>query len=568
MCSLAGYAGKGYAQPFLYEALKSMEYRGYDSYGFFIVEPKGDMYLSKSLGRLPPSFETTNLKGTDSHVGIAHTRWATHGKVTLENTHPIYANIFSNSCYIVHNGNVENVDELKEIIKQKSIGSTEYKTDTDTEVLGNLLSLKDILDCLSLIKGDYAFIILFKHQPDRLYAACRNMPLYVSKEGHIVSEPTALPSKIRFQKIENDTLYEVRSNHVILFKHHDGRWFTEGRFTGQAAEKVEAQTNNKIFAHAMLKEIHEQKTLLQKQFPAYNNKLENVCLFGCGSSYNVALLARTFIENCKKTPVHVEYASEFKNHLPSYPKGTGFLAISQSGETKDVIDTIKSIQEYNNRMFGNSVSCITNNPTSSIPNLSNINIFIDAGKEYGVAATKTFTCTFFALLAVFQIPIPKINIDYLFEEAFVKRIKTVAKLVSHYKNVLVLGRGNNYAVAREGCLKLKEVGYIHAEAMPAAEMKHGPLALIDDDTLCIFLVGQDDDYRIYFNIKEVAARDGKIVKIGCESDSDVVLNRSSSEIANIIDTVVVLQLLSYYVAVEKGIDPDYPKNLAKCCTVE
>ncbi|MGR3310048.1 MAG: glutamine--fructose-6-phosphate transaminase (isomerizing) [Candidatus Brocadiales bacterium] len=625
MCGIVGYIGSRAANPILIDGIKRLEYRGYDSAGIALIE-NNHLESEVSVGRITALEEKIRGRFSKGTYGIVHTRWATHGAPTLENAHPHVD--CSNSIAVVHNGIIENHDFLKaQLEKEGHI----FKSETDTEILSHLIEkyFNGSLECavgraLKDAQGSYGIAIISSKDPDKIVAARRGSPLAVGigeGEYFITSDVTAIlqhTKKVIYLE-DNEMAVLARDNLSIMTfdctplhkKIEEILW---------DAEMIEMGGYN----HFMLKEIHEQpeslRNALMERLDDTNvcvrlkelmGKLEvlrdtkRIVIVACGTSWHSALIGEYMIEDISRISTEVEYASEFRYRNLVIEDGTVVIAISQSGETAD---TLAALREAKRR--GAMTIAICNAAGSMLARESDVAIYLRAGPEIGVASTKAFTSQIAVLylLTLFlgrlkNVPVTRTNKPALERsEGFVHatpdtemineikklpdlvlkilgketEIYELAKLYKDSSNFLYLGRGYNFPVALEGALKLKEISYIHAEGYPAAEMKHGPIALIDRNMPVVFIATRDSTYgKILSNIQEVRARGGKVIAIASEGDDTiqkkvdhVFLIPNTLEMLTPILSVIPLQLLAYHMAVMRGCDVDKPRNLAKSVTVE
>ena len=608
MCGIVGYVGNKPALPLLINGLKRLEYRGYDSAGIAIVE--GDhLWIRKRKGKIKDLEMELNEADPQSSIGIGHTRWATHGIPSETNAHPHCD--CQNKIALVHNGIIENFAQLK---SQLETEGHRFLTETDSEVLVHLIEMfykGDMVfalqEALQLVKGTFGIVVLSSWEPRRLFAARRGSPLVVGvgdDETVVASDGSAIIEHTRkVIYLEDEEMAVVDRKNVKV------RTLKDKRVTKAVEELPFDLTHIQKggYPHFMLKEIFEQsettrdtmrgRLLLEEGGSKLGGlegywdqifKSSKLIITACGTSWHAALIGEYLIEKLAKIPVEVEYASEFRYRDPVITKGDTVLAITQSGET---LDTLAAIREAKRK----GVLCLglCNVVGSTIARETDAGVYLHAGPEIGVASTKAFTSQVVALtlialglgrmgslsaeegraLAQELAGVPD-KIQDIFEQK--DHIKKIAEKMVHHRNALYLGRGFNYPVAMEGALKMKEISYIHAEGYPAAEMKHGPIALIDDDMPVVFIAIKDAVYdKVVSNIEEVKARGGWIVAVVNKGDKTV--RNKADEIIEVpetmpcltpILTVVPLQLLAYYMAVLKDCDVDQPRNLAKSVTVE
>ena len=610
MCGIVAYKGPREAYPILIKGLKRLEYRGYDSAGIALLNESLNIY--KKAGKVADLDESCQGKDLSGHIGMGHTRWATHGEPNDRNAHPHMSQ--SGDMAIIHNGIIENYASLKEALIHR--GHT-FKSDTDTEVLIHLI--EDIKDkanvgfeeavriALSEVIGAYAIVILSKSNPDYLIAARKGSPLVVGvgeDEYFFASDATPIVEYTRNVIYLNDGEIAIVSKDGLKIKTIENidkpLYIQELEINLETLEKGG-------YEHFMLKEIfeqpksildsfrgriHDHKQVVMAGIDQYENKLKNInriLIIGCGTSWHAGLVGEYLFEEFSRIPVEVEYASEFRYRNPIVTENDFVIAISQSGETADTLAAIELAKEKGATIFG-----ICNVVGSSIPRTTHAGAYIHAGPEIGVASTKAFTAQVTALLLMsFSIGHKKgVISDRRMRELLTELetipakiekilkldtyIKELAELFKDSKNFLYLGRGVGFPVALEGALKLKEISYIHAEGYPAAEMKHGPIALIDAEMPVVVIATQRNHYdKVVSNIQEVKARKGKIIAIVTEGDTvvkgiaDYVIEIPDTEEAFLpLIATIPLQLLSYHIAVLRGCNVDQPRNLAKSVTVE
>ncbi|WP_278372261.1 glutamine--fructose-6-phosphate transaminase (isomerizing) [Segatella bryantii] len=619
MCGIVGYIGTKQAYPILIKGLHRLEYRGYDSAGVAMVH-NDLLNVYKAKGKVSELEHVAADKDIEGTIGIAHTRWATHGQPNATNAHPHVS--MSGDLALVHNGIIENYIELKQQLIDKGY---EFKSETDTEVLVQLIDYsyrqtENLLDavCAALNKviGAYAIAVIDKNHPDTLIAARKSSPLVVgvgenNSEFFVGSDASPIveyTDKVIYLDDEQIAcIHPGEDIKIIDLNNHSVD------FDIKKVDLDISQLTKGGFPHFMLKEIYDQpecirncirgRLIVDKEHPE-NNKINlsaltnfksqlirarHVIIVACGTSWHAGLIGKQLIEKMCRIRVEVEYASEFRYREPVIDKDDVIIAISQSGETADTLAAIQLAKENGALVFG-----IVNGVGSSIARESDTGIYIHVGPEIGVASTKAFTGQV-VVLSMLSIALghalgtvtDKEYSEYIAELATIpEKIQKVLeqndkidKLSNRYtyaKNFLYLGRGFNYPVALEGALKLKEISYIHAEGYPAAEMKHGPIALVDEDMPIVFIATHHQLYqKIISNMKEVKARNGRILAVVTEGDMDV--REIADEVIEIPQTigpfapllsVIPLQLLSYHVAVKKGLNVDMPRNLAKSVTVE
>ncbi len=611
MCGIVGYTGPKEAYPIIITGLKRLEYRGYDSTGVALLN--GGLKVYKKKGRVAELEDSLVGKDLHAHTGIGHTRWATHGEPSDRNAHPHTS--ASGKLAMIHNGIIENYAQLKQELTKK--GYT-FVSDTDTEVLLNFIEdIRENNKCdleeavriaLKRVTGAYVILLLDADSPDTIIAARKGSPLVigVGKGEHFLgSDASPMLEYTKEVVYVNDyELAIVRPDELIL-KNLGNEKITP--FVTKLDIEL-AAIEKGGYDHFMLKEIFEQPSTiydcLRGRLDAtagtitmsgiQNNiehfkKAQRIIIVACGTSWHAALLAEYIIEELCRIPVEVEYASEFRYRNPIINKGDIIIAISQSGETADTLVAIERAKENGAIIFG-----VVNVVGSSIARISDGGAYTHAGPEIGVASTKAFTGQL-AVLTMMALKIAKekgtITDDryknLLFElesvpekvSAILKNAEALKTIALKYKgasDALYLGRGYNFPIALEGALKLKEISYIHAEGYPAAEMKHGPIALVDENLPVVFIATKDSYHeKIVSNIQEIKARKGKVIAIITEGDEvipgmadDVFFVPTADEIIAPMLSTIPMQLLSYYVGIAKGVDVDKPRNLAKSVTVE
>lgn len=586
MCSIIGYFGKETAAPIIVKGLKRMEYRGYDSVGV-ATESDHQIELKKGIGKVNEVNLKIQLDTLPGKVGIGHTRWATHGKVTDINAHPHSSN--SGRIAIVHNGIIENFEELK---KQLENEGYDFKSDTDSEIIANLIQKyyektqdvkETILKTVAEIKGHYAFVAMFEN--GQLAAARFHEPLIigVGQNDFFLSSDV-----LGFIEYTDDAIYMENGNFVILDKDK----FQIIDFNGEHAKygivKVSKEFGDAYkgdYAHFTLKEIYEQhETILkagEKTLEAiektadYIKHAKNIYITGSGTSYNSALIAKQILSKYAKIKAEPIMSSELQFAPDSIEENSIMIAISQSGESADVLEAVKIAKQAKCKTIA-----IVNLLTSSLARESDIVIGMNCGPEIGVAATKSFTAQLVILYKIIQrLSDNSIGMDFgKISELISKtlenptKIQRIANEMKDISDIYVLGRGIHYPIAIEAALKLKELTYIHAEGIPGGELKHGPLALMDSNVFVIIINPNDSTYSdTITSAREIKARGAKIIGIS-DIESDVydfwIELPKSDEISYPISEIIPIQLLSYYAALEKKTDPDYPRNLAKSVTVK
>ena len=626
MRGIVGYIGKRKAYPILIKGLHRLEYRGYDSAGVALINEQGQLNVYKAKGKVSELEAFCATKDIDGTIGIAHTRWATHGEPNTANAHPHYSE--SERLAIIHNGIIENYAVLKAGLMEQ--GYT-FKSDTDTEVLVQLVEYTQInrhVDlktavqlALQQVVGAYAIAILDKTHPDTLIAARKGSPLVVGigeDEYFLASDATPIV------EYTDQVIYIEDEEVVYISMNPNSPPYREGQGVGsidittinnviktpeiKRLELSLSQLEKGGYPHFMLKEIFEQpRTLTDSMRGRVNVRQDNIALSGfidnkdrflnakriiitaCGTSWHAGLIAMYAIEEFAQIPVEVEYSSEFRYRRPVINKDDVVIAISQSGETADTLAAIQLAKSKGAFIFS-----ICNVVGASIPRVSDSGCYTHVGPEIGVASTKAFTAQVTALtMLALCIGREKGTID---KEKFVsivrelgqipakiervlgedKRISDFAKIFSYAQNFIYLGRGYNFPVALEGALKLKEISYIHAEGYPAAEMKHGPIALISQEMPVVVVAPRCGTYeKVVSNIQEIKARKGRVIAVVTEGDELVrkiadycIEVPATEECLTPLLTVIPLQLLAYHIAVVKGCDVDQPRNLAKSVTVE
>ena len=611
MCGIVGYIGDKDAYPIIINGLKKLEYRGYDSAGIALLDNEVKTYKCKGkVSDLEKHVVGKNIKGT---IGMGHTRWATHGVPNDINAHP---QVSENGYFtVIHNGIIENYSRLKKRLIDRGY---KFNSDTDTEVLANLIEyiyLKgkvtaEIAVRLALTKvmGAYGLVISCKEEKDKLIAARKGSPLVIGVgkgEYFLASDATPIVEYTNSViYLNDDDVAIIKKDELIL------KTVLNDRLTPkiQTVDLEIGEIDKNGFDHFMLKEIFEQPRAINDTFRGrvssdlsrihlgglYNIlpklvEAKRIIIIGCGTSWHAGLVGEYLFEDLARIPVEVEYASEFRYRNPIINKEDIVIAISQSGETADTLAAIKLAKEAGATILG-----ICNVVGSSIPRYTDAGVYTHAGPEIGVASTKAFTAqvTVLAMMAIVlaekrktidKKEITKLikdltNIPGIIEKILKKSedYKHIAELYKDANNFLYLGRGYFFPVALEGALKLKEISYIHAEGYPAAEMKHGPIALIDENMPVVVIATKDGSYeKIVSNIQEVKARNGIVIAIVSEGDTviknmaDHVLEVPITDVSlSPLSTVIPLQLLSYYIAVLRGCNVDQPRNLAKSVTVE
>lgn len=621
MCGIVGYIGEKQAFPILIEGLKKLEYRGYDSAGVALVKDQGELNVYKTTGKVANLETLVDGKDIEGHAGIAHTRWATHGEPSVKNAHPHVS--MDGNIAIVHNGIIENYQVLKQQLVDRGY---KFNSTTDTEVLCQLIDyyynnngsklLEAVCSALNDVIGAYAIVVTEKKNPHHLVAARQSSPLVVGvgkdeKEFFIASDATPIVEHTdKVVYLDDGQIADISLDNGLHIVNHNNK---QCQFDVKTVDMDISKLSKGGFDHFMLKEIFEQPNCLRDAMSGrliadpehpennrivlsalrdYRDRLvnaRNIIILGCGTSWHAGLIGKQLIEGMCRKRVSVEYASEFRYNNPVVDKDDVVIAISQSGETADTLAAIQLAKQNDALIFG-----IVNAVGSSIARETDTGIYLHVGPEIGVASTKAFTgqvamLTLLALALGHETgtladdeyhnligELAQIPAKMEKELEVTEKIANLAKMFTYAHNFLYLGRGFNYPVALEGALKLKEISYIHAEGYPAAEMKHGPIALVDQDMPIVFIATHHKLYeKIISNMQEVKSRKGRILAIVTEGDEHV------REIAdNVIEvpktenclvpllSVVPLQILAYYVAVDKGLNVDMPRNLAKSVTVE
>jgi glucosamine--fructose-6-phosphate aminotransferase (isomerizing) len=610
MCGIVGFTGRREASPILLEGLRRLEYRGYDSAGM-ITGTGNELHLRKKAGRLAELGKLVALQPAPGCYGISHTRWATHGGATDRNAHPHLD--ATGTIAVVHNGVIENFAQLKQQLQSQGI---QFHSDTDTEVLAKLIGhsyqgdlLAAVTQALAVVKGTYGLAVTCKHEPGVIVGARLGSPLVIGigEDGHyLASDATALSGFADKVVYLNDrqvcqldeTCYVIRNQD---FDTVDVPALDISDFLGD----TDAEMGD--YPHFMLKEIYEQPETIANamrgrladadataHFGGLNlsaqqlRQVERVIMTACGTSYHAGLVGEYLFEELARLPVEVEYASEFRYRNPPIDRNTVVLAITQSGETAD---TLAALRE--SKRMGHTTLAICNVVGSSIAREACGGVYLHAGPEIGVASTKAFTsqCTVLAMLALYfgrTRHLSSIQGQRIIEELRAlpdmlrktlgchDRVKRIAAKYADADNCLYLGRQYLYPAALEGALKLKEISYIHAEGYPAAEMKHGPIALVDEHTPSVFLVPRGNVFdKVMSNMQEIKARRGPVIAVCSEGDrevaavaDDVIPVPDVPEYLQSIVCAVPLQLLAYEIALLRGCDVDKPRNLAKSVTVE
>lgn len=624
MCGIVGYIGPNEAIDFLITGLRRLEYRGYDSAGVATITPADYLAVARSVGRIEKLEARLKETPTPGHIGIGHTRWATHGAPTVENAHPHIGG--EGVVAIVHNGVIENCTALKSVLQSKGYV---FHSETDTEVIAHLIAaslaelkisrgmnmaalgyqplVEAVQVATSQLRGTYGLAILFRDWPEVILAARRGSPLIVGvgQGEHFIASDTS-PLAGRTDKIvflsENEIAVVTKNSLRVVSRDH-GHIDHDVKVLDLETGDVDLEG----FDHYMLKEIFEQPQTVENAMrgrldldaataklggltmtPIQLQHVGRILMTACGTSWHAALVGEYQIEAMSRIPVDVEYASELRYRNPPLDCETLLFAITQSGETADTLAAMRELQRK-----GYPALSICNVVGSSIANESDGGVYLHAGPEIGVASTKAFTsqCVVTSLLALYfgrlhhmsyeaglrvieQLQgLPK-KVQQALESN--DRVREIAQKYADCNNFLYLGRQYNFPTALEGALKLKEISYIHAEGYPAAEMKHGPIALVDKNTPSVFLMPYGPVYdKVLANLQEIKARGGPVIAVVCRGDDeaaaladDVIEIPAIDEFLQPIVSIIPLQLLAYHIAVARGCDVDKPRNLAKSVTVE
>ena len=614
MCGIVGYIGKQQAYPILIKGLRRLEYRGYDSAGVALINENCNLNVYKTKGKVDNLTEYCSDKDVTGCVGIAHTRWATHGEPSARNAHPHYSQ--SHNLAIIHNGIIENYADIKAKLIDKGV---EFKSDTDTEVLVQLVEyimqkkgitlLEAVQVALYQVIGAYAIAIVDKRDPSQIIAARKQSPLVVGigqDEFFLGSDASPIieyTDKVVY--LEDGMIAVIRLGEELKVMSILGE---EQELKVKKVDIDLGQIEKGGYDHFMLKEIFEQPECLTNCMRGRINveanhvtlsalidyrlqllKAKRIVIVACGTSWHAGLIGKQLIESFCRIPCEVEYASEFRYRNPVVTSDDVVIAISQSGETADTLAAIQLAKEKGAFIYG-----ICNAIGSSIPRATDTGTYIHVGPEIGVASTKAFTgqvtvLTMFALALAdakgtinrdeYLKVVKELNrVPDIIKEVLKsnEKVRDLARTFTYAHNFLYLGRGYSYPVALEGALKLKEISYIHAEGYPAAEMKHGPIALIDSDMPVVVIATHNAMYeKVLSNIQEIKARQGRVIAL--VSKGDDTISRIADEVIELPDVLecleplvatIPLQLLAYHVAVCKGKNVDQPRNLAKSVTVE
>ncbi|MGM9752951.1 MAG: glutamine--fructose-6-phosphate transaminase (isomerizing) [Candidatus Cryptobacteroides sp.] len=614
MCGIVAYVGERQACPILIKGLKRLEYRGYDSAGVALIDKEGNLNVYKCKGRVSNLENFLDGKNIEGCIGIAHTRWSTHGEPSDRNAHPHYSQ--SGNIALIHNGIIENFRVLKDALVQN--GFT-FKSSTDSEVLVNLIEyVRNLNNCsleeavrlaLKQVVGAYAIAIVEKNHPEQIIAARQSSPMVIGigKGEYFISSDAAsiIEYTNDFAYLNDGEIAIINKNKALEIKTLDNE---AGHLDIRRLELSISQLEKGGYPHFMLKEIHEQpNTIIDCIRGRINSetgevklsgielnkdkflKAERIIFVACGTSWHASLIGEHLFENLCRIPVEVEYASEFRYRNPIIRSNDVVIAVSQSGETADTLAAVEMARKAGAFVYG-----ICNAVGSSIARATDSGTYIHVGPEIGVASTKAFTgqVTVMAMMAL-AIAKEKGTMTELERKSTAKalldlpqtisevlesdeKIADLAKIFTYARNFIYLGRGYNYPTALEGALKLKEISYIHAEGYPAAEMKHGPIALIDAEMPTVAIAVPDHTYdKTVSNIEEIKARGGKIIAVLAKGDThasksaDYVIEVPvTAECLMPIIVSIPLQLMAYYIAVYKGRNVDQPRNLAKSVTVE
>jgi len=608
MCGIVGYIGKKPALPILLSGLKKMEYRGYDSYGVCVFNDPQEPFLRKKIGKISQDSEIVGLN-VDGFIGIAHTRWATTGGITNENAHPHFD--CSKGVFLVHNGIIENYKTLKEKLIQEG---HKFTSETDTEILCHLIekfftdNLEEaVIKALKLVKGTYGLAIIAKNDPYKIVAARNSSPLLIGVgdcEYIVASDPAGILERTK------KVIYLADNEVAVLTPNEMAIFDLEQNKKEKSVEEIEwnlEEAQKAGWPHFMLKEIMEQpETIansLQGRVLAETglarlggletvqdklNKIRRVNIVACGTAYHAGLVGEYMLEEYAGIPTEVDFASEFRYRKPVLARKTAFLFVSQSGETADTLAALREIKRKGGLCLG-----VVNVVGSSLARETIAGVYNHAGPEIGVASTKAFTSQLavLSLLTLFLARQRELSLvtgqriarEILMIPELVKKvlgkaeeIKNLAEKYQEARNFLFIGRKYNFPIALEGALKLKEISYIHAEGYSAGEMKHGPLALIDENFPTLAICPSDSVYeKVVSNIEEIKARKGKVIALATEGNQeikkiadDVIYIPKTLEMLTPILSVIPLQLFAYYMGVAKGCDVDKPRNLAKSVTTE
>ncbi len=606
MCGIVGALAQRNVSSILVEGLRRLEYRGYDSAGIAVINEQG-LERFRSLGKVQQMAEKIPDRQS-GWLGIAHTRWATHGEPSEVNAHPHFSD---DRIAVVHNGIIENYKELREQLKSQGYV---FSSETDTEVIAHLVNscytdnlLSAVRETTEKLEGAYALAIIALDSPDELIACRKGSPLVLGvgfEENFVASDVSALlPVTSRFLYLEEGDFAQLKGKNYQIF---DSKG-EEKELDINVSELTTDSVSKGKFRHFMLKEIYEQASAVSDclegritdsevldaifghESDEIFNTLENIQIIACGTSYHAGYVAKYWLEDILSVPCQIEVASEFRYRNAVVPKNTLFVTLSQSGETAD---TLAALRDIGNKNYCGSLS-ICNVPESSLVRESDLVLMTRAGPEIGVASTKAFTTQLVAMLLMVLAIGKKKGMDTALMKEIVtelnelpgkiesllkldEKIEIIAEDFIDKNDALFLGRGEHYPIAMEGALKLKEISYIHAEAYPAGELKHGPLALVDADMPIVVVTPNDELLeKLHSNMQEVKARGGRLYVFAhkgvllSEDPDDVIIGmKCTAKWTTPILSTIPLQLLSYHVAVQRGTDVDQPRNLAKSVTVE
>ncbi|WP_164102211.1 glutamine--fructose-6-phosphate transaminase (isomerizing) [Candidatus Laterigemmans baculatus] len=621
MCGIVGYIGPASAATFLLQGLRRLEYRGYDSSGVATLDGNG-LQVRRAVGRIDELAARLDCNPPLGSIGIGHTRWATHGPATEENAHPHLGG--DGLVAVVHNGVIENHQQLKDDLLAKGY---RFHSATDSEAIAHLIAealqqtasgdsqagddesryVEAVRRAIAQLRGTYGIAVVFRDRPDLIIAARFGSPLVVGVgrgEHFLASDASPLVGHTdRIVYLADHQLAVLKANQLSVIHRDQGKVDLHVRPLEIEADEVSLEG----FDHYMLKEIYEQPTAIRNAMrgrldaehatalfgglnltPQQLRSIDRIVLTGCGTSWHSALVGEYLIEELARIPVEVEYASELRYRNPPLDSGTLVFGITQSGETADTLAALREMKRKGHRTLA-----ICNVVASSIAQAADGGVYLHAGPEIGVASTKAYTsqCCVLAMLALYLGRLRHLSFEAgeriiaelqslpgAVQQALAcdEQVRQVAEKYKDATNFLYLGRQYNFPTALEGALKLKEISYIHAEGYPAAEMKHGPIALVDADTPSVFIIPRGTTYeKVMANVEEVKARGGPIIAIACHDDprvaslaDDVIRIPQMPEYLQPIVSVVPLQLLSYHIALLRGCDVDKPRNLAKSVTVE
>ncbi len=608
MCGIVGYIGDKKVVPILVEGLRRLEYRGYDSAGLAFIE-NSNMIFQKTAGKIQALAELIRDKEYNSTLGVGHTRWATHGEPTDINAHPHID--CTGKIAVVHNGIIENYSTLKKFLIKKG---HRFITETDTEILAHLIEdqfegdlMEAVRAALTQVEGTYGIGVICLDTPDRIVAARNGSPLVIGRgqgENFLASDVAAiLRHTNQVVYLGEQEIAEIKSSGFRISKLDKTHVSPRVQEVSWSLDMIEKGG----YPHFMLKEIMEQPTTLRNAIRGrldFENgisrlnglnlqykelhQIDRIIISACGTSWHAALIGEYLIEEYARIPVEVEYASEFRYRNPILNPGTIVFVISQSGETADTLAALRETKRRGATCLG-----ICNVVGSTIARETDGGVYIHAGPEIGVASTKAFTSQIMVLSLITILLARMRNMSFEKGEELIKALQATPDLVSRVlessdnvrkiaekyagiNNFLYLGRGVNFPVALEGALKLKEISYIHAEGYPAAEMKHGPIALIDENMPVVVIAPRDSVYdKILSNIQEIKARKGNVIAIATEGDDhirtlvdDIIYIPAANDFVLPLIAIIPLQLLAYHMAVLRGCDVDQPRNLAKSVTVE